>query len=205
MVFFFQAEDAIRDLTVTGVQTCALPICPAVHIESWQELRTGLTGRCPSLLDSRQCRRKIEVLITRLLHDAREHRVVEAIPPGFEGRRRGARRVSRVSPDTVEGLERRRGSSIRGANGATRHAELRKQAERGENGQERPHNDGSIGDKPHVRPWLAPSTPSIQCSTRSTCSESRGVARDTLAQQKLPRCRLRVAVGYWACLSRGLP
>src|SRR2546430_6275504 len=27
--FFFQAEDGIRDLTVTGVQTCALPICIA--------------------------------------------------------------------------------------------------------------------------------------------------------------------------------
>src|SRR2546427_509452 len=30
--FFFQAEDGIRDLTVTGVQTCALPICfPDTH------------------------------------------------------------------------------------------------------------------------------------------------------------------------------
>src|SRR5690349_24180588 len=27
--FFFQAEDGIRDLYVTGVQTCALPISPA--------------------------------------------------------------------------------------------------------------------------------------------------------------------------------
>src|SRR5688572_32535015 len=27
--FFFQAEDGIRDLTVTGVQTCALPISTA--------------------------------------------------------------------------------------------------------------------------------------------------------------------------------
>src|SRR5207247_4259928 len=26
-VFFFQAEDGIRDPLVTGVQTCALPIC----------------------------------------------------------------------------------------------------------------------------------------------------------------------------------
>src|SRR2546430_12538307 len=26
LLFFFQAEDGIRDLTVTGVQTCALPI-----------------------------------------------------------------------------------------------------------------------------------------------------------------------------------
>src|SRR5256886_11206656 len=32
LVFFFQAEDGIRDLTVTGVQTCALPISP---LPSW--------------------------------------------------------------------------------------------------------------------------------------------------------------------------
>src|SRR2546427_8110119 len=30
--FFFQAEDGIRDLTVTGVQTCALPISYAFGI-----------------------------------------------------------------------------------------------------------------------------------------------------------------------------
>src|SRR2546430_13191858 len=29
LFFFFQAEDGIRDLTVTGVQTCALPISTA--------------------------------------------------------------------------------------------------------------------------------------------------------------------------------
>src|SRR2546427_11111380 len=29
--FFFQAEDGIRDLTVTGVQTCALPISQQVR------------------------------------------------------------------------------------------------------------------------------------------------------------------------------
>src|SRR2546430_13018216 len=29
--FFFQAEDGIRDLTVTGVQTCALPISAWAH------------------------------------------------------------------------------------------------------------------------------------------------------------------------------
>src|SRR5256885_11315031 len=27
LFFFFQAEDGIRDYKVTGVQTCALPIC----------------------------------------------------------------------------------------------------------------------------------------------------------------------------------
>src|SRR5437870_12565364 len=38
-VFFFQAEDGIRDGHVTGVQTCALPIC-------WPVIREGvLTAR----------------------------------------------------------------------------------------------------------------------------------------------------------------
>src|SRR5437879_6386427 len=30
LCFFFQAEDGIRDTSVTGVQTCALPICTKV-------------------------------------------------------------------------------------------------------------------------------------------------------------------------------
>src|ERR1039457_1746263 len=30
MISFFQAEDGIRDYKVTGVQTCALPICGAL-------------------------------------------------------------------------------------------------------------------------------------------------------------------------------
>src|SRR5256886_9730535 len=38
--FFFQAEDGIRDLTVTGVQTCALPI--SAHLD---EFRRRLPGR----------------------------------------------------------------------------------------------------------------------------------------------------------------
>src|SRR2546430_3606359 len=34
VMFFFQAEDGIRDLTVTGVQTCALPIYFASRSDS---------------------------------------------------------------------------------------------------------------------------------------------------------------------------
>src|SRR5574340_662814 len=33
--FFFQAEDGIRDLLVTGVQTCALPISWRFSISTW--------------------------------------------------------------------------------------------------------------------------------------------------------------------------
>src|SRR2546430_6716868 len=44
--FFFQAEDGIRYLTVTGVQTCALPIlaaCPSAH-DRGESLRDAGTG-----------------------------------------------------------------------------------------------------------------------------------------------------------------
>src|SRR2546430_13618001 len=40
LVFFFQAEDGIRDLTVTGVQTCALPIW--ARAVPWDGARMGL-------------------------------------------------------------------------------------------------------------------------------------------------------------------
>src|SRR2546426_8764432 len=39
--FFFQAEDGIRDYKVTGVQTCALPICLCGYAQHGQpDLRT---------------------------------------------------------------------------------------------------------------------------------------------------------------------
>src|SRR2546427_593097 len=38
--FFFQAEDGIRDLTVTGVQTCALPIYPTALRSPGESART---------------------------------------------------------------------------------------------------------------------------------------------------------------------
>src|SRR5258707_1158944 len=39
VIFFFQAEDGIRDIGVTGVQTCALPISTVV------EAGAAMTGR----------------------------------------------------------------------------------------------------------------------------------------------------------------
>src|SRR2546430_13580768 len=50
--FFFQAEDGIRDLTVTGVQTCALPIYRAEPVmrseSSISASASSLIGRRPS-------------------------------------------------------------------------------------------------------------------------------------------------------------
>src|SRR2546430_9406357 len=45
MFFFFQAEDGIRDLTVTGVQTCALPICAVTPF-------SGLFGTVWGIIDA---------------------------------------------------------------------------------------------------------------------------------------------------------
>src|SRR2546430_6991403 len=41
-VFFFQAEDGIRDLTVTGVQTCALPILVWLLMDRLKYLLMGI-------------------------------------------------------------------------------------------------------------------------------------------------------------------
>src|SRR5256885_15715506 len=44
VVLFFQAEDGIRDYKVTGVQTCALPIChPVCGLFCSTEFRHGKT------------------------------------------------------------------------------------------------------------------------------------------------------------------
>src|SRR2546429_3825530 len=52
--FFFQAEDGIRDVAVTGVQTCALPIyllansCCLQAKEHFLRPAPALQARCPS-------------------------------------------------------------------------------------------------------------------------------------------------------------
>src|SRR2546422_2874117 len=48
-LFFFQAEDGIRDVAVTGVQTCALPILDAIALR--RAPRSRLRRR--PLLDAR--------------------------------------------------------------------------------------------------------------------------------------------------------
>src|SRR5690606_41093877 len=44
---FFQAEDGIRDFHVTGVQTCALPICSDGALSRGSADRFDGDSRCP--------------------------------------------------------------------------------------------------------------------------------------------------------------
>src|SRR5256886_5371875 len=53
VVFFFQAEDGIRDLTVTGVQTCALPISSKVARVTTPPVRCPSSSHCRSVCPER--------------------------------------------------------------------------------------------------------------------------------------------------------
>src|SRR2546427_746930 len=60
--FFFQAEDGIRDLTVTGVQTCALPICwvlPCRFAMAASRLSVLQPARTAARSAPRQCHRRL--------------------------------------------------------------------------------------------------------------------------------------------------
>src|SRR5207244_12792499 len=72
MYFFFQAEDGIRDDLVTGVQTCALPICcrsdrvkmssskssvaASSHCKSSRKSASGCSGRAKMPMKRRKTR-----------------------------------------------------------------------------------------------------------------------------------------------------
>src|SRR5437867_5483089 len=56
--FFFQAEDGIRDRTVTGVQTCALPI-------SGVAIQDVLTGAASEYVTGGAAREAIVAVLTR--------------------------------------------------------------------------------------------------------------------------------------------
>src|SRR6266542_3696353 len=76
--FFFQAEDGIRDATVTGVQTCALPI---LNGEGDALIKEGNISISPSFVEGfggHFCQSFIQALIMRAgLARLREHFVKE--------------------------------------------------------------------------------------------------------------------------------
>src|SRR2546427_6398288 len=66
MRFFFQAEDGIRDLTVTGVQTCALPISRPVGVS-----KLVVSTQHSDMIDNAELREGVIALVVRpVLADA---------------------------------------------------------------------------------------------------------------------------------------
>src|SRR5712664_4642506 len=60
ILFFLQAEDGIRDLIVTGVQTCALPISPgwakSQASASWAGVQPASSARSEERRVGKECR-----------------------------------------------------------------------------------------------------------------------------------------------------
>src|SRR5690348_18246255 len=71
--FFFQAEDGIRDGRVTGVQTCALPICLQAPLGVW-----GCNGNHEIYADAEAMAQRLFAIngMTLLRHERSEERRV---------------------------------------------------------------------------------------------------------------------------------
>src|SRR5438093_5246788 len=76
-IFFFQAEDGIRDWSVTGVQTCALPICVASQVQHRERLgRVHRVWGAPPRLDPEP----VQAEGRGRLHDVRAGGAIVGLP-----------------------------------------------------------------------------------------------------------------------------
>src|SRR6266540_6082282 len=93
VVFFFQAEDGIRDRDVTGVQTCALPICDGTSGSDFSyrqstcvfvtsPLPPSLTANKP-LREARRVRKNVHSLSFR--KPSRSRSIARQVPVGCHG------------------------------------------------------------------------------------------------------------------------
>src|SRR5256886_16497783 len=109
--FFFQAEDGIRDLTVTGVQTCALPIYGAGCAEP---LVVALDHDVRAERCRLQAHRPVDALEDQALQQRRAapeiyryHGAAGAVPGAFDSRPRAALRSRHAAlSDRADRLER---------------------------------------------------------------------------------------------------
>src|SRR3712207_1099134 len=113
-VFFCQAEDGIRDIGVTGVQTCALPICLLglrKHLGAFANLRP--VAAVPSLLSASTLKedvlRGVDILIVRELTGGAY----------FGEKEEGEERASDLSVYTREEVERVARVAFKAAEGRT--------------------------------------------------------------------------------------
>src|SRR4029077_191666 len=75
-LWFFQAEDGIRDSSVTGVQTCALPICSDpgdAHLAQDRRGRTVVAG-VDRQIGRASCRGRVEISVVAVSFKKRNTR-----------------------------------------------------------------------------------------------------------------------------------
>src|SRR5207249_7132113 len=74
-LFFFQAEDGIRDRNVTGVQTCALPISFSCSAHSRKTCLPCCSARAPGRSTKARSRQEATPKARRLRSRSEERRV----------------------------------------------------------------------------------------------------------------------------------
>src|SRR5207249_10713710 len=108
-IFFFQAEDGIRDRNVTGVQTCALPIYSGRLLRSIVEQKTKLRcvqarctagGRARSKRSNRAMRTAMRGRLVAGTADAHGH-----ARPDIIAERDGAKKVSPADAELLRSSE----------------------------------------------------------------------------------------------------
>src|SRR5206468_10160549 len=90
--FFFQAEDGIRDLIVTGVQTCALPISGMHGFTKSLALEVAKKGVTVNTISPGYIGTKMVTAIPKEILDSK---ILPQIPIGRLGTRSEERRVGK--------------------------------------------------------------------------------------------------------------
>src|SRR6266542_5695858 len=88
LFFFFQADDGIRGATVTGVQTCALPISRGLpRMGSPRRTVTGMVTRgCPPAQKTLEPSKGSEIITTAFLQTRNlQHHRYNPFPSGAAG------------------------------------------------------------------------------------------------------------------------
>src|SRR5437879_13860655 len=92
--FFFQAEDGIRDTSVTGVQTCALPISQVVFVglvedvAPYYALADALalpshSEGSPNEIGRASCRERVEIVVAAGKHKKESESLSENLYDSF--------------------------------------------------------------------------------------------------------------------------
>src|SRR5215211_8083443 len=107
-VFFFQAEDGIRDHCVTGVQTCALPIWLGKTVGAWLLRWLAKKTEVPRVgrFAYRVTRRTVLIHHALTLHIGQNPR-----PPGFDAVKSSLRDRSFMG-QRLDGLREQDGTAI---------------------------------------------------------------------------------------------
>src|SRR2546422_1015115 len=202
-VFFFQAEDGIRDVAVTGVQTCALPICEAGGVFRARRV----CARAPVSISADGVRSDaalLRALLSARAARARRHgrrlaRRGGELPPGGLG---GGAAEARRAADREGGTVERRGIPARAVlDDRARHLLADPRLRRARAGAARQVSAAAVSRR--RRPGPLPAAPAGRLVGRTAAhSAAAAGARERRYRARRPRLATPAAGGLDRALTR---